>query len=293
MKHCLSFLRHCFALLAAVAALAGISGAAHADPTIAMRKCMVYACDSAVSLKAEARIAFSYLPFGSIVFVSSEQYPLSAFARICPGPRGARDACLITSGDLGAIELDNQVYARASKIQPIDIPADVAPSATQATPEIVEEWPFAAGILVFNLNDGWNPLHNLFNPLVWYWMEFHDFRTGENNRVYAKDRITLRFADGSTAQAEMMGLGAPSGHFFRFVPESIRLANGEPFVELPPPLPASPNGSGIDLTPPWLNSAFVGTLPFGFCAFLHSHCEFLYGGSVYDCYYRREEFPCG
>jgi len=291
MKHCLSFLLHCLALLAAVAALGGISGAAHADATIAMRKCMVYACDSAVSLKAEARIAFSYLPFGSIVFVSSEQYPLSAFARICPGPRGARDACLITAGDLGAIELDNQVYARASKIQPIDIPPEVAPSATQAIEETVEEWPYGR-ILEFTLRSGVSPWHNIFDPSTWHWMEFLDKRTGELHKVFSGDRITLVFADGSTAQMELMGIGGPSGHFFHFVFESIRLPNGEPFVQ-PPQIPASPAASTIELTPPWLDSAIVGLLPFGYCAFLTSHCEFLTGGEVYDCYYRREEYPCG
>src|SRR5688572_9524797 len=105
MKHGSSFLRRCLALLAATVALGGWLGAAHANPTIAVRKCSFYACDSAASLKNEARLAYSYLPFGSIVFVSSEQYPLSAFVRICPGPRGGRDACLITAGDLGAVEL--------------------------------------------------------------------------------------------------------------------------------------------------------------------------------------------
>ena len=42
------------------------------------------------------------------------------------GRAAGRDGCLITSGDLGAVELDNEVFARASKIAPIDIPPDVA-----------------------------------------------------------------------------------------------------------------------------------------------------------------------
>jgi hypothetical protein len=123
-------------------------------------------------------------------------------------------------------------------------------------------------------------------------MEFVDLRTGETQRVYTKDRVTLRFADGSTAQMEMVGLGAAAGHFFKFVFESIRLPNGEPYIAPPSP-PASPVASMIDLASPWLNGAFIGTLAFGYCAFLTSHCEFLSGGAVYDCYYRREEFPCG
>ena len=114
------------------AALAAV-GAAHAAPTtIAVRKCSIYACDSAMSLRTKLASRTATLPLGSLVFVSSQQYPLSAFARICPGPRGGRDACLITAGDLGAVELDNEVYARAAAIEPIDIPPDVAPSATQA-----------------------------------------------------------------------------------------------------------------------------------------------------------------
>ena len=293
MKHCSSILRFVFVALAMLFATGGFVGAVHAAQTIAVHKCAIYACDSAISLKNEARAAYGHLPFGSIVFVSSEQYPLSAFVRICSGARGGKDGCLITSGDFGAVELDNQVYARATQIEPIDIPPEIAPTATQATFELAEEWPFAGRILEFTLRSGWNPLHNLFNPLTWYWMEFHDFRTGEDYRVFVKDRITLRFADGSTAQAEMMGLAAASGHFFRFVPESIRLANGEPYVELAPPLPATPSPSVINLVPPWLDSVFASTLPYGVCAFLQSHCEFITGGQEYNCYYRRQNFPCG
>ena len=290
MKHRSWFVRF---VLAGVVSIGGMVGAAHADPTtIAVRKCSFYACDSALSLKNEARIAYSNLPIGSIVFVSSQQYPLSAFVRICPGPRGSKDACLITAGDLGAVELDNRVYARAPEIAPIDIPVDIAPSAMQAIPELAEVWPYGR-ILEFTLRSGVSPWHNIVSPSTWVWMEFLDKRTGQTTRVYTGDRITLRFSDGSTVQMQMQGPAAVSGHFFRFLPETIRLPNGEPYAALPPPLPASPAGAGLDLTPPWLNGAFTGTLPFGVCAFLLSHCEFITGGSVYDCYYRREQFPCG
>jgi hypothetical protein len=286
MKHSSSLLR---VLLAAVA-LVGIAGAAFASPTIAVRKCSVYACDSALSLKNEARVAYGNLPLGSIVFVSSQQYPLSAFVRICPGPRGAKDACLITSGDLGAVELDNEVYARAAVIEPIDIPIDLGRSATQAIHDLVEG--HILSILPTTGKNGFNPLHNLFNPLTWPWVEFIDSRTGTLHKVFSDDRITLKFADGSTVQAEMTSQAPPSGHYFRILWDTIRLPNGEPLVQLPSP-PASPTGSGLQLTPPWLAGAFVDTLPFGYCAFLLSHCEFVSGNSVYDCYFRRQEIPCG
>lgn len=290
MKH-RSFVRLVLSGVAAFAAWGGITEVAYAAPTIAVRKCSIYACDNALSLKNEARAAYGSLPLGSIVFVSSQQYPLSAFVRICAGPRGGKDACLITSGDLGAIELDNRVYSRAAEIQPIDIPIEIARSATQAIPEIVEEYPYVR-FLQFNMRSGVNPWHNLFNPATWHWMEFVDHRTGQTYRVYTGDRITVRFADGSSAQLQMQGLAAASGHFFRFIPESIRLPNGEPIAQLSLP-PAIVSGSGINVTPPWVNGAFAGTLPFGYCAFLHSHCEFVSGGAVYDCYYRREQIPCG
>jgi hypothetical protein len=279
--------------LAGAVAIGGMAGAAHADPTtIAVLKCSFYACNSALSLKNEARISSAHLPLGSIVFVSSAQYPLSAFVRICTGARGVRDACLITSGDLGAVELDNRVYARAAAIEPIDIPPDIAPSATQAIPELVEAWPYGR-ILEFTLRSGVSPWHNIVSPSTWIWMEFIDKRTGVVSRVHTGDRVTLRFSDGSTAQMQMQGPAAASGHFFRFLPETIRLPNGEPYAQVPLPLPASPAGGGLAITTPWLDAAFAGTLPYGVCAFLHSHCEFIAGGSVYDCYYRREQFPCG
>jgi len=283
--------RRCVKVLVAVVALGGGLGAVHADQTIAVRKCTVYACNNATSLKNEARAAFSYLPFGSIVFVSSDQYPLSAFARICPGARGARDACLITAGDLGAVELDNQVYARATKIEPIDIPADVAPSATQAVPEIAEHW-FYGRILEFTLRSGVSPWHDIFDPSTWHWMEFVDLRTGELHKIFTRDRITLKFADGSTAQVEMQGIAGASGHFFKFMFDSIRLPNGELFIQ-PPEIPASPVASTIELTPPWLNGAFAAVLPYGSCAFLTSRCEYDANAAIYDCYFRREEYPCG
>ena len=89
----------------------------------------------------------------------------------------------------------------------------------------------------------------------------------------------------------MMGPTAPSGHFFKFMFDTIRLPNGEPFIaRLAAAAGDRPSASGIDLTPPWLAAAFGGSLPYGVCAFLISHCEFVSGGSVYDCYYRREQF---
>ena len=290
MKHFSWF--HRLALLAALAVGGTVGAAAHAaQTTIAVRKCSFYACENAMQLKNEARIAFANLPLGSIVFVTSQLYPLSAFARICPGPRaGVKDACLITSGDLGAVELDNEMYARAATIEPIDIPPEVAPTATQATPELVEGW--VLSVLVTTGRNGINPWHNLLNPLVWPWLEFYDTRAGALRQVYAKDRITLKFADGSTVQAEMMGIAAPSGHYFHFMPDTIRLPNGEPLVELVPPLPAAPFGAGLDLTPPWINAAFGSLLPYGYCALMQSHCEFVAKEYRLDCYYRRHRFPC-
>jgi hypothetical protein len=291
MKHRFPFLRFVFS---AALALVATERIAHADPTtVAVRKCSIYPCDSAMSLKNEARAAYGFLPFGSIVFVSSQQHPLSAFVRICPGPRGGRDACLITAGDLGAVELDNRVYARAAVIEPIDIPPTVATSASGAIQELAEEWPFTSQTLIATGRTGMNPLHNLLSPLNWVWMEILDQRTNQVQRVYVGDRITLRFADGSTVQAEMQGPSAPTGHFFKFLFETIRLPNGEPYVALTPPLPALPGGGGMDLTAPWVGASFGDNLMPGFCAFLVSHCQLVSGGTIYDCYFRRQEFPCG
>lgn len=291
MKHRSSLLR-LFALVLLVV-LGGAAGTAAAAPTVAMRKCSIYACDSAESLRAEGRAAAWGLPFDSIVFVTSEQYPLSAFVQVCRGPRGAKDACLITSGDLGAVELDNEVFARAAKIAPIDVPADIASSASSAEWELVEGFIFTNQILIVTGRNGWSPWHNILNPLTWHWMEFFDTRSNENNQVHTKDRITFQFADGSTAQAEMVGVAAASGHFFRLLPETIRGPDGEPLSDPSPPAAAYPSGPGLDLTTPWANAFFASISPFEWCAFIQSHCEFGAGGYELNCYYRRQNFPCG
>jgi hypothetical protein len=288
MKHLSLLFRF---VLVSLVVLCGAVGVAHAAPAVAVYKCRIYACDSALSLKNEARLAGYSLPLGSIVFVSSEHYPLSAFARMCTGARGARDACLITAGDYGAIELDNEVYARATAIEPIDIPPETAPSATQAIYELVQGYIYDPYRLIATGRNGINPWHDLFNPLAWPWMEIYDWRSNANNTVYAGDRITVRFADGSTAQLEMVGLGAPSGHFFVWVAGSERDSNGNPFTSEPIGS-AAPASGGFDLLAPWLDSSFSTQLIAGLCAFLESTCEWVNPYEV-NCYYRRKDLPCG
>ena len=88
MKHRSSFVSLDLAAFTAVLAFAGAVDTAHAAPTVAMRKCEIYACDSAESLRAEARAASGSLPFGSIVFVS--QRAVSAVGIRARVPRAAR-----------------------------------------------------------------------------------------------------------------------------------------------------------------------------------------------------------
>lgn len=287
MKHFSPLFRLGIALLVVLGAV----GAARAAPAVAVHKCRFLNCDDAMSLKNEARMAYGSLPLGSIVFVSSERYPLSAFVRICTGPRGGKDACMITSGNLGAVELDNEVYARATTIEPIDIPVDIAPSATRAIYELVEGYIFRNGVLFATGRVGWNPWHDLFNPLTWPFMEIHDDRSGVTGDVYAGDRITVRFADGSTAQLEMIGPHAPSGHFFHWVSGSERDPDGNPFTS-PPAASAAPASGGFDLAAPWLDSSFYTQIIAGFCAILESTCEYVNPYEV-NCYYRRKDLPCG
>ncbi len=289
MKHYSSLLRFVLVLLAV---FGGAVGSVHAAPAVAVHKCRVFACDSAMQLKNEVRLTHGHLPLGSIVFVSSAQYPLSAFVYLCPGPRGARDACLITAGDYGAIDLDNEIYARAAAIAPIDIPPEIAPSATQAIYELVEGYIFRPNLLIATGRNGINPWHNLFAPLSWPWMEFYDARSGANNTVYAQDRITVRFADGSTAQLKMVGLGGPSGHYFVWAAGSERDRNGNPFTTVPPAAAAPSAGGAFDLMAPWLDSSFRTDLIAGLCALLESTCEWVNPYEV-NCYYRRKDLPCG
>ncbi len=127
MKHRSSFVSLDLAAFTAVLAFAGAVDTAHAAPTVAMRKCEIYACDSAESAarRSARRVGKSAVRLDRV----RHQRAVSAVgirARVPRARAAFKDGCLITSGDLGAVELDNEVFARASKIAPIDIPPDVA-----------------------------------------------------------------------------------------------------------------------------------------------------------------------
>ena len=82
----------------------------------------------------------------------------------------------------------------------------------------------------------------------------------------------LRRLDRASAD---VGSALRLGHFFHFIADTIRLPNGEPLRCAP--FTFRRHRRAPESISRRLGSvgAFADTLPFGFCAFLLSHCEFV------------------
>jgi hypothetical protein len=221
------------------------------DPVVAttFRKCVASGsstCDSAYKLEYDMNNSglVSSLPYGTIIVSTSESVPISSILTICSsGGTGAKSACALIRTEEGMTELDNEIYARAAKVNPIIIPATTAPSAVSGGPE----WEFIqqeAAVLTY-VTHGTSILHSIWNwPQVAY-VDFVDGRDGSPHRIWVGDTITVKFSDGSTAQLKLLGVTPVAGQFFHFVPGSERDANGNP-VSAPTPAAANQVGNSGD-----------------------------------------------
>lgn len=75
------------------------------------------------------------------------------------------------------------------------------------------------------------------------YVDFIDTRDGSPHRIWVGDTITVKFADGSTAQLKLIGVEPVAGALFHLVAGSERDANGDP-VAGPPPQAANQVGNG-------------------------------------------------
>jgi hypothetical protein len=177
------------------------------------------------------------------------------------------------------------LYSRAAKVAPIEIPPGVATSAT-GQEEFIEG--YVTSRLLFNGTTGWSIWHAILNGVgSLVYMDFVDIRDGQTYRVWTLDKITLNFSDGSTAQVELIGPGAPDGLFFQLDHDSIRDSNGNPLVAFPP---SNGSGSGsMAFNPPvswgqgrYLHIAFQGQT----CTAVVEVC------ADGQCWVRRQILPC-
>jgi hypothetical protein len=225
--------------------------------TVTFRKCISSpnnTCDSPSALQMDMINSgeVSSLPYGSVILSSADSVPVSAYLTVCSGS-GGKSACPIID-NAGVVELDNKMFARAAKIDPILIPAGVASSAVQGGPQ----WELVSGSINQTLHftgassySFWHGLWSLSLNIVY--MDFVDARDGSVHRIWLNDTVTLKFSDGSTAQFKLIGPNAPSGLFFQLVPGSERDANGDPVAAITAPNASPGPGYVFTFTP-----VFVG-----------------------------------
>jgi len=166
-----------------------------------------------------------------------------AFALITPVQ--VQWAFFLTEGEENSGKLDNEIFARAAKLAPVNIPPSVGGSVA-TTPELVQVYltsqsgPFAVipgqGHNIWHMITNWGHSGFYYNVL--------DKRTGEVERAYIGDTVEVQFEDGSTWQLEFIGPIGPAGSMFLKVSGSERDANGEPLAG-PTGSPSTP-GAELD-----------------------------------------------
>jgi hypothetical protein len=223
-------------LWAVFLALALVAPHVYGTETIRAIKCD---CDSMQSMQMAA--ANGAWQQGSIVLVSSETWPISAYFvqeynlfYLPPwyAPVNIPWAFFITLDETTAAQLDNKLYARAAQLQPVEIPPEVADSAS-ADPELFEPYitsqagPFTVlpgppRVDIWHMITHWGTLSTYYEVL--------DKRNGEVSSVHIGDTVVIKFQDQSTLELRFWGPEGPAGKIFEHVSGSERDANGSPFT---------------------------------------------------------------
>jgi hypothetical protein len=254
---------------------------AQAAPYIAVKQC-TEPCTTINQLKNDVRLSsLAFLPLGSIVFVSGEVTPLSAYVRICTGPRGGRDACPMTPDEVAAADLDNRHHARAATIRPITIPPEIAPNPS-ATPETIQQ--YITQVLNVTGPFGRGSWRNIIQgDFLWY--EVLDTRSQTLEQVFINDVIVAKFSNGQSAEYKFVGPYVTGGMVWHLVEGSVRNADGsDPTASTPPP---AAGGEGFaNLVVAWQGS-LSGWIPSTqYCMVRASVC------SDADCSLRDYFVPC-
>lgn len=162
-------------------------------------------CDSAYKLELDMINSglLPSLPYGALIVSTSESAPISSILTVCSaaGVSGTKSACALIRSEQGMTDLDNELYARAAKVDPITIPPEIAPSAVSGGPiwEFIQQ---EAGENFSYIRYGTDPLHALLTfSLQVAWVEFVDLRDGSVHKIWVKrydHRGVLRRLHGAT-----------------------------------------------------------------------------------------------
>jgi hypothetical protein len=192
-------------------------------------------CSTVSDMVAAANSQYTTLPNGSIALMTSLNEPVSAFLRLACSPPGKGSGCewvAITASNTDAAALDNQTFARASKMAPLTTPSNITYDETD---EIIIG--YIQTQIVGTGQTGISLWHNLpnFQPTAWYTMV--DAQTGQTENIYIGDTITVNYPGGYSEQWQFLGLEAGSIQWKR-VPNTL-MQNGKP-VTPPSSTPATP-----------------------------------------------------
>lgn len=163
----------------------------------------------------------------AIVLMTSLNAPISAFFRLTVsyttawGTRIATyTATPITTDNMAAGALDNQIFARALKFAPLISPPNIAYNSSGIN---ITDW--IQTQLLYNFDTGIDPWHMLPGFASSVYFQLRDVQTGQVEDVFFGDTITINFPNGYSEKFKFLGIG-PSIEW-QAVPGTL-MHNGQP-----------------------------------------------------------------
>lgn len=191
----------------------------------------VVTCATCASLSDLENYALGYFeqsnsPIGTVMLVSSLSQPISAvvkYMQVGSGKGGGVGIHPITVDEAGTITLDGGIYARATKIPPVNLP-DIA--YNDEPDDIVGQ---IQDVLIANGTGGTDAWHGLTNYPQFGYYNVVDTQTGQTYKVYTGDTITVQLAGGYSEQFKFLGVHQGTLQW-QAVPNTLML-NGKPVTQ--------------------------------------------------------------
>jgi hypothetical protein len=208
-------------LLVLVAAFVAVPKA-RAQTVTAVLQCNP--CTSVDDMVAAANSAYTTLWSGDLALMVSLNEPVSAYLKLACSPPGKGGGCewnAVTASNADAAALDNSIFARAAKLQPVVTPSTITyTDADEVITAYIQSQLQATGQTGVNL---WHLLPG-FPSAVYYTML--DLQTGQTENIYVGDEITVQYPGGYSEKWQFLGVEAGSIQWKR-VPNTLML-NGKP-----------------------------------------------------------------
>jgi hypothetical protein len=181
-------------------------------------------CTSVDDMLAAANSAYTTLWSGDLALMVSLNEPVSAYLKLACSPAGKGGGCewsAVTESNADAAALDNSIFARAAKLQPITTPSTITYSDEDSViTAYIQSQLQATG------QTGFNPWHLLpgFPSAIYFTMI--DLQTGQTENIYVGDEITVQYPDGYSEKWQFLGVTAGSIQWKRVA--NTLMKNGQP-----------------------------------------------------------------